>query len=147
MKYIKRIIQFVFITCVCAFLFFWLIFAVLNDSNSACNGMPDRFLFGDSISHDGVDYHLYFRTLGFQKKTVYFEVYAGEPVFDACNQTEQETFFYSDYDDFEKVQYVKDFVLRPNGALQDETVKVTYTDDQNEGFANVYNVKFTGVEE
>lgn len=141
MAYIKRIIQsaFILLACISA--------AACDDSQSACNGMPDRFLFGDSISHDSVNYYLYFRTYGFQKKVVYFEVYAGEPVFDACNRTEQETFFYSDYDDFEKVQYVKDFVLRPNSGPDEENVEITYTDDTTEGFLNVYDVKFTGVEE
>lgn len=141
MAYIREIIHSAFILLACIFV------TACDDSQSACNGMADQFLFGDSISHDGVDYYLYFRTSGFQDKSIVFEVYDSEPVFDTCNRTDQRLFFWGAYDDFTKKQYVKDFVLRPNGATQDETVEITYTDDKTQGFFDVYSVKFTGVED
>jgi len=141
MQYIKGIVRLAFS------IFVFIAVTACEDSKSACGGMPDYLLFGDKVSHDGVDYYLYFRTSGFQDKVTFFLVYDSKPVFDACNMTDQEYFYLGDYDDFEKVQYVKDFVLRPNGATQDETVHITYTDDKNEGFFDVYDVKFTGIEE
>jgi len=120
----------------------------------------DQIVHGDSITHAGIDYNLYYRTIGLHEKTIYFEVYNSEPVFDECNRTDVEVFhsyafeeYYDDdsqkveYDDVNKKLYVKEFVLRPNYGTQQQAVKVTYTKDKTQGFESVYDVKFTGVEE
>ena len=129
-------------------------------SKSSCDEGVNQIQYGDRLWHEGTTYYLYFNTTGWNDKVVSYEVYDTKPKFNACGRTEQELFhshafeeyYYDDaqsveYDDPAKKLYVQDFILRPNYAFGEQGVKVTYTKDIAEGFDNVYDVKFTGVEE
>ena len=111
----------------------------------ACNsndcGFPlDQIRFADKAEADGEKFYLYTRTVGWQNKTIFFELYNTEPSFDECRQTKTNFLFKTPYDDYPEMQYVKEMILQP---MQAEKLKIIYTQNIEEGVANVYDVKFT----
>ncbi len=106
----------------------------------------DQLRFADTMEKGDKIYHLYTRTTGWHEKVVYLELYEETPTYDACtNKTDPEPIFGIHYDYFpndptSKEKYVKDIILQPEDL---EKIKITYTPNKDEGFASVYDVKFT----
>ena len=93
----------------------------------------------DRMDRDGKTYHLYARTTGFQEKVVFFELYDQAPEFDQCERANVSPIYETDYNDYPDEQHVKTLTLQPEVA---EKLTIVYTQDKNEGFADVYSVKF-----
>jgi hypothetical protein len=122
-----------------------LLLAIVGCDNNDCNFdiAEDQIRFADSIDKNGKTYYLYTRTVGFQEKTVFFELFDMKPKFDECEKSNIKPIYgvaYS-YDDYPEKQYVKSLTLQPN---QGEKLRIIYTKNKNEGMSDD-NVKFSHV--
>ena len=114
--------------------------------NCAFGIASDQLRPADTIEMNNTTYYLYTRTVGWQEKTVFFELYAEEPVYDSCTDNiTPNAIFAIHYDYFpndpnSEEKYVKEIILQPDQA---EKLKIIYTKNIEEGVANVYDVKFT----
>ncbi len=70
---------------------------------------------------------------------MFFELYDQQPSFDDCGVTQTKAIFVTDYD---HQRYVKELVLQPDAASYDDRLRIVYTDDVDEGFFNVNDIKF-----
>jgi len=101
-------------------------------------------LISQAINSDYKTYYLYTRTIGWQEKTIYFELYDKKPEFDECTYQPDIANLYSiDYDDYPENperKHIEKMILQPD---QPEKLKIIYTTDKTKGVENVYDVKFT----
>lgn len=97
-------------------------------------------VYSDSVAMGDKQYFLFTRTKGWHDKVVFFELYEGKPEFDQCEKASFQALYTVDYDDYPEKKYVKALLLQPGQA---EKLKITYTQNVEEGVANVYDVKFT----
>lgn len=127
------------------------ILLILSSSLGACNNCEfdiasDQLRPADTIDINNTTYYLYTRTIGWQEKTVFFELYKEEPTYDICTRkVTPKAIFGIHYDYFpndpnSEEKYVKEMILQPDQA---EKLKIIYTKNKEEGTTNVYDVKFT----
>ena len=109
-------------------------------SKDECGFPLDQIRFADKIQINKETYYLYTRTVGWHNKVVFFELYSAEPAFDQCQKTQAELVYKIDYDDYLEEQYIKQVTLELDSP---EKLKIIYTKNKEEGFANVYDVKFS----
>ena len=109
-------------------------------NSNDCEFPLDQIKYADKVDHNGKIFYLYTRTVGWHNKVIFFEVYDSEPTFDKCRQPKNDLIYKVDYDDYSETKYVKKIILQPD---QSEKLKIIYTKDINEGFENIYDVKFT----
>ena len=143
MKGIITSLKIIIALLVCGFLLFIIL---LNVNSSGCEhgdyiDFPKQV---DVINDKDKTYYLYVRTVGFQEKTDYFELYEGEPKFDACNYSHENLLYEIYYDDYPKKQYVKSLSLDLDNP---EKLKIIYTEDREQGFSSPYSVKFSPLSE
>ena len=101
----------------------------------------DSVKFHDTTVYSESTYYLYSRTTGFHEKVVFFEVYDREPEFNKCRNANITPVFARAFDDSEEQPYLKELIFQPDSP---EKLKIIYTKNKEEGFANVYDVKFSG---
>ncbi len=99
----------------------------------------DQLRLQDTLENNGNNYHLYTRTTGFQEKVVYLELYDAAPVFDKCQRPDGSPVFETAYNNYPVEQYIQSIVLQPDDA---EILAITYTQNKDEAFPDVYLVKF-----
>ena len=124
-----------------------LVFAVLMTGLTGCQPVScpgdflgqDQLSLLDTIDMSGTNYHLYARQTGFQEKLVFLELYDRGPVFDECEHANVDPVYNVVYNDYPIKQHIKTITLEPDA---DELLVVVYTQDINEGFPDVYMVKF-----
>ena len=114
-------------------------------SKNDCETQWDQVKYADSIEFNGKTYFLYTRTTGWHNKVVFFELYDVEPSFDQCGKINTSSVYVVDYDYFpddpnSEEKYVQKIILQPD---KPEKLKIIYTKNKEEGFANVYDVKFS----
>jgi hypothetical protein len=106
-----------------------------------CKGpLIDTINFHDSTEKSGIKYYLYSRTTGFQEKVVFFELYNKKPLFDLCKHSSIKPIYSRAFEESNDQPYIKELIFQPE---QPESLRIIYTKDVNEGFKNVYDVRFT----
>jgi hypothetical protein len=115
------------------------LFIISCKQNDCKEPLIDTINYHDSTEKSGIKYYLYSRTTGFQEKVVFFELYNKKPVFDICKHSSIKPIFSRAFDESTEQPYVKELIFQPEHP---ENLRIIYTKDVNEGFKNVYDVKF-----
>ncbi|PCH59479.1 MAG: hypothetical protein COC05_06780 [Gammaproteobacteria bacterium] len=115
-----------------------------NECGFGFGGAADQLRLVDTINDNNKTYYLYTRTVGWHKKTIFFELYDKKPEFDPCtyqpNIKKLYMVAYEDYRQNSERKHIEKMILQPN---QPEKLKIIYTTDKTKGVENVYDVKFT----
>ncbi len=125
------------------FMYRFLLLAIILLAGCHSNdcGFPlDQIRYSDKAQHNKKTFYLYTRTTGWHNKVVFFELYDSEPTFDNCRQTKTKFIYKIDYDNYPEHKYVKKIILQPENT---EKLKIIYTTNKEEGFPNIYDVKFS----
>jgi hypothetical protein len=104
----------------------------------------DQIRFADSIKKDGKTYFLYTRTVGFQEKTVFFELFDLKPEYDNCEKSNIKPIYTVpivplNHENYPNGWFIKELTLQPNQA---EKLNIVYTKNKNEGAID-YDAKFS----
>ncbi len=120
---------------------FSVVLFITSCSSKACKELIlDAVKLHDTATHSGQTYYLYSRTTGWHEKVVFFELYEKSPTFNQCQHADIKPVFIRAFDDTPENSFIKQLILQPE---KPEKIKIIYTTDENEGFSNVYDVKFT----
>ena len=90
----------------------------------------------DTAQYDGETYYLYSKTDGWHEKQTIFDLYKGEPEFNACKKASFKPVTRTPHD---HEKYVSKMIFQPTEI---NLIKVIFTSDKASGYANTDDVKF-----